>query len=130
MWNWNDERDLQLTSANLFLIEPMWNWNLSKVCGIASTISIFNWTNVELKHISDKFDSRSLNIFNWTNVELKLSNCRHLNRLPQFFNWTNVELKQDLIDAVATIMDDFLIEPMWNWNFFFANYPYNNADAF
>ncbi len=71
MWNWNLRKTRYVSGRENLLIEPMWNWNAAFASFLPVAAPSFNWTNVELKHLSAKFRVNLVRTFNWTNVELK-----------------------------------------------------------
>ena len=81
---------------NSVLIEPVWNWNLGSGSANKNLTLCFDWTSVELKHVTSPSEKLEiLGSFDWTSVELKPVWVR-VNRFPfKCFDWTSVELKQE-----------------------------------
>ncbi len=110
-WRWIYKRSFRL------LIEPYWNWNMTKNILIISACLAFNRTILELKqdfHIKTADWYILLLIEPYWNWNCK---CRCGNLPLAAFNRTILELKQTNIVNVPVEMN-LLIEPYWNWNIF------------
>ena len=97
LWNWNH---LGFEPRNIFpvlLIEPLWNWNIAATVYFSAPVASFNRTTMELKPTPARLHRLASSAFNRTTMELKHMRC------PQ-----------------NTASGNLLIEPLWNWNYWYG----------
>ena len=121
-------------------IEPLWNWNLYKLCISTGWQNRLNWTFMELKYLLGQLGSAAIGVWieplwnwnadayvsfkvanslNWTFMELKLRFALCTNDLMNGLNWTFMELKS-YFPAIVGFFATVWIEPLWNWNITFV----------